>query len=106
MVSVLGILGLLFVVALHTLIAAVMTRFFRLRLETTWGTAGYVAFLIPVALFISTLVLTGPLGLGVDLGSSAVVLALLVLLPLSLGATIDVLYVEHPEEYELPEPAE
>lgn len=106
MVSILGIVGILFVVALHTLVAAVMTRFFRLRLETTWGTAGYVAFLIPVVLFVSTLVLTGPLGIGFDLGSAAVVLSLLVLLPLSLGAAIDVLYVEHPEEYELPEPAE
>lgn len=106
MASILGILGILFIVGLHTLVAAVMTRFFRLRLETTWGTAGYVVFLIPVTLFISTLVLTGPLSIGVDLGSSVVVLALLIVLPLSLGTTIDVLYVEHPDEYELPEPAE
>jgi len=106
MASILGIVGTLFVVALHTLVSAVMTRFLRLRLETTWGTVGYVAFLVPVVLFVSTIVLTGPLGIGTDLGSPVVVLALLVLLPVSLGTTIDVLYVEHPEEYELPEPAE
>lgn len=106
MVSIFGVVGILAIIGVHTLIAAVMTRFFRLRLETNWGTALYAAFLVPVTLFISTLVLTGPLRLGTDLGSPTAVAVLLILLPGSLGVTIDVLYVEHPDEYELPEPAQ
>ena len=48
----------------HTIFAAVMTRFFRLRLDTQTGWIGYSLGLLPIALFISTLVVTGGLGLG------------------------------------------
>ena len=43
------------------------------------------------------------LGVGVNLGSPAAVLGLMVGLPMGLGVTIDVLYVPAPDEYELPE---
>jgi len=91
------------VLAVHTLIAAVMVRFFRIRLKTRWGSAVYAAALIPVVLLATTLVFTGVFGIGVDLGSPAAVLGVMIGMPLTLGATIDVLYVPSPEEYELPE---
>jgi hypothetical protein len=106
MASILGVLAFVVVLGIHTLIAAVMTRYLRLRLATTWGTAVYVAFLVPVVLFVSTLVFSGPLGIGVNLGTPTAVLAVMILLPGTLGVAIDLLYVEHPDEYELPEPAE
>lgn len=106
MASVLGLALLVLLIGLHTLVAAVMTRFFRLRLDAWWSVAVYVAFLIPVVLLASTLLLTGFVGIGVDLGSPTVVIVTLIVVPTALGAAVDVLYVEHPDEYELPEPAE
>ncbi|MFA9518204.1 hypothetical protein ACERIT_13480 [Halopenitus sp. H-Gu1] len=106
MASIVGVLAFLVVLGIHTLLAAVITRYLRLRLSTIWGTAIYVAFLVPVVLLISTLVFSGPLGIGVDLGTPTAVLAVMILLPGTLGVAIDVLYVEHPDEYDLPEPTE
>jgi hypothetical protein len=86
----------------NTLVAAVMTRFFRIRLRTQWGTAVYVAALIPVVLLVTTMAAFS-LGVGVDLGSAGAVLGLMIGAPMGLGITIDVLYVPSPDEYELPE---
>ena len=86
----------------NTVIAAVMTRFFRLQLKTRWGSVVYTALLVPLALVVTTIVAFS-LGVGVDLGSAAAVLGLMVGLPMGLGVTIDVLYVPAPDEYELPE---
>lgn len=87
----------------HTLLAAVMTRFFRIRLRTQWGWVVYAVVGIPFVLVVSTLVFTGVLGIGVDLGTPAAVVAVLVGMPMVLGITVDVLYVPSPEEYELPD---
>jgi hypothetical protein len=86
----------------NTIIAAVMTRFFRLQLKTRWGSVVYTALLVPLALVVTTIVAFS-LGVGVDLGSPAAVLGLMIGLPMGLGVTIDVLYVPAPDEYELPE---
>ncbi|MFC7174662.1 hypothetical protein ACFR97_15095 [Haloplanus litoreus] len=88
----------------NTLVAAVMTRFFRIQLHTRWGTVVYTALLVPVVLVITTIVAFS-LGVGVDLGSAGAVLGLMVGLPMALGVTIDVLYVPAPDEYELPDTA-
>jgi len=86
----------------NTLVAAVMTRFFRIQLHTRWGPVVYTALLVPVVLVITTIVVFS-LGVGVDLGSAGAVIGLMVGLPTILGATIDVLYVPAPDEYELPD---
>ncbi|QGX96081.1 hypothetical protein EI982_15490 [Haloplanus rallus] len=86
----------------NTLVAAVMTRFFRIQLRTRWGPVVYTALLVPVTLVITTIVAFS-LGVGVDLGSAGAVIGLMVGLPTILGATIDVLYVPAPDEYELPD---
>lgn len=106
MVSLLSALGLLFIVGLHTFIAAVATRFFRLRLETDWGAAFYTLTLIPIVLLASTLALSGGLGLGPNLGSQATVLTVVIALPFALGYSIDVFWMPHPDDVELPDTTE
>ncbi|ELZ82736.1 hypothetical protein C453_16663 [Haloferax elongans ATCC BAA-1513] len=104
MVSVVNLALMGVVLLLHTLIAAVMTRFFRLRLKTQWGYILYALFLIPLVLFVSTLVFSGVFGIGVNLGSPAAAFGVMIGMPLVLGFTIDTLYVPPPEEFEnLPE---
>ncbi|WP_418281082.1 hypothetical protein [Halorubrum sp. DTA98] len=105
MLALIGFALLAALVAFHTLLAGVLTRFFRLRLSTTWGWVVYTAVLTPMVLLGSTLLFTGFLGVGsgVDLGSPTVVAAVLVFLPVALGAAIDYLYVPPPDEYELPD---
>ncbi|MFA1612400.1 hypothetical protein [Halobellus rubicundus] len=104
MVSVVGLVLFGAVLVIHTLLAAVLTRFFRLRLKTQWGYVIYSFVLIPVALLVTTLVFFGvlPIGAGLDLGPTAL-LGAAVGLPLALGFTIDTLYVPAPDEYDLPE---
>ena len=54
-------------------------------------------------LFATTLVFSGPLGIGTDLGSPVAALGVMIGLPLALGFTLDVLYIPPPEEYDLPD---
>ena len=91
------------VLAGQTLVAAVATRFFRIRMETSWGWVIYTTLLTPVLLLAVTLVTTGALGIGPDLGGPGVAVAVMVGVPLALGFTIDLLYVPPPEEYDLPD---
>lgn len=98
-----AIAGLLFVVALHTVIAAVVTRFFRIRLETVWGSAVYAVVFVPMLLVASTLVLTGGLGIGAAVGSKTTAVLLVVAIPLTLGFAIDLLWMPDPETVELPD---
>ena len=103
MIPVVDLAILAVVLSIHTLLAAVLTRYLRVRLNTTWGRAIYTALLVPVVLLGATLV-TGQVG--PDLDSRAAVLAVLVGLPAALGAAVDLLYVPQPEEYELPDTQE
>jgi hypothetical protein len=96
MVSLVGVLGTLMIVGLHTLVAGIMMRFLRLRLATTWGQLLFAIVFIPLVLVVGTLVLSGGLGLGADLGSPVLALGVTVLLPLLLGVTIEYLYMEPP----------
>ncbi len=105
MLALFGFVSILALVAFHTLLAGVTTRFFRLRLSTSWGSVVYTIVLTPMLLLISTLFFTGVLnlGTGVNLGTPAIVIGLFVALPVVLGAAIDYLYVPSPDEYELPD---
>jgi len=103
MATAVDLLLLLVVLGVHTLVAAIATRYFRVRLRTTWGWVVYTLLLAPVLLTVGTLFFTGLLGIGPDLGSPAAVLATLVGLPMALGAAIDLLYVRPPEEVDLPD---
>ena len=101
MVTLFEAAGLLVLVGLNTALAAVLTRLFRVRLETRWGGALYTVLLTPVALTVVTLLLGQVLG--PDLGSPATVVGVTVLLPLTLGIAVDYFWMPAPEEVEVPD---
>ena len=103
MVSAADAIGLVVILLVNSAVAALLTRFFRVRLDTAWGSAVYVAFIGPVVLLGLTLILSGVLSLGGDVGSPAAVLLLTVALPLSLGVSFDYFWMPAPDEIELPE---
>lgn len=104
MVSAAAMAGLLIIVALHTAIAAVVTRLLRVRLDTRWAPPLFAILVAPVLLLISTLVISGVFSLGPDLGNPGVVLFVLVGVPLGLGFAVDYLWMPAPEDVELPAP--
>lgn len=88
------------VLGVHTLVAAVLARFFRIRLTTQWGWVLYTLLVVPVVLTATTMLagaVIPPL-----FEDPVLLLATFVGVPLALGLTIDLLYVPPPEEYELP----
>ena len=103
MVGVVGITGLLVIVLVNSALAALMTRFFRVRLQTSWGSILYALFLIPVTMVVVLFLLSGVFGLGADLGSRASVIAITIAVPLAIGITFDYFWMPAPDEVELPE---
>ncbi|MDG5777365.1 hypothetical protein VB773_02965 [Haloarculaceae archaeon H-GB2-1] len=101
MVSVAEAIGLVVILLVNTAVAALMTRFFRVRLSTRWGSAVYAALLGPLALLVLTLVLGS--FLGPNLGSPATVITVTIVLPLIVGITFDYFWMPAPDEVELPE---
>ncbi|MES3516120.1 MAG: hypothetical protein PPP58_00485 [Natronomonas sp.] len=101
MVSVFEVVGLVILVGFNTLVASVLTRMFRVRLDTGWGAALYTLLLTPVVLIVVTLLL-GQI-LGPDLQDPATVVGLTVLLPLTLGVAFDYLWMPDPDDVELPD---
>jgi len=104
MVSVVTAAGVGIIVLVHTAIAAVGARYFRITLSTRWGSVLYTAILIPLVYVATTLAL-GALGLGAgafeDPGQLIVVTWAF---PFFLGWSIDLFWVPTPEELEdLPE---
>ena len=100
MVSVVSLVLLGVVLVVNTLIAAVMTRFFRIRLDTRAGSVIYALLLIPFVLLVTTMLFGAVIPGNLEI---PVLLGLWVGLPLALGFTIDVLYVPPPEEIDLPD---
>ena len=99
MVTVVAIVGLVIIVAVHTLLAAVLSRFFRIRLETRWGAAFFTLIFVPIVLVVSLLVLGGVLGLGGGISADRnVVLTATILVPFMLGYAIDHLWMPSPDE--------
>jgi hypothetical protein len=102
MVSVVDVVGLLVILGVNAGAAALMTRFFRVRLNTRWGSMLYAVLLGTVVLTVLTLVLGGA-GLGVNLGSPAAVMGVTVVLPLATGIVFDYFWMPAPEDVDLPE---
>ncbi|EMA28795.1 hypothetical protein [Haloarcula japonica] len=102
MVSVAGIIGLLVIVLVNSAVTALMTRFFRVRLHTRWGSLVYSLLLCPVVMVVILLVLSGVFRLGADLGSTTAVLLVTVVVPLATGMTFDYFWMPAPDEVELP----
>ncbi|QGA81690.1 hypothetical protein [Halomicrobium sp. LC1Hm] len=103
MVAVIDLVGLLVIVLVNSAVTALMTRFFRVRLDTRWGSVIYSLLLCPVVLFVLLLVLSGVFKLGGNLGSRALVVLATIFFPLALGLTFDYVWMPAPDEVELPE---
>lgn len=103
MVGVVDVIGLLLILFVNSALAALVTRFFRVRLHTQWGSALYVLLIIPVLLLVVTLVLSGVFGLGPNLGSPGAVVGLTIVVPLSLGVTFDYVWMPAPDDVEVPD---
>jgi hypothetical protein len=106
MVALADAVGTLVIIGTNTAIAAVTTRFFRLRLATRWGTLLYLVVLTPPVLLAVVLALSGALGLGGNLGSPTAVFAVTIGLPMALGAAIDVFWMPPPSAVDLPDASE
>ena len=102
MVSVAGIIGLLVIVLVNSAVTALMTRFFRVRLHTRWGSLVYSLLLCPVVMVVILIVLSGVFKLGGNLGSQTAVLLVTVVIPLATGVTFDYFWMPAPDEVELP----
>ena len=103
MVAVIDLAGLLVIVLVNSAVTALMTRFFRVRLDTRWGSMLYSLLLCPVVLLVLVLIFSGVFGLGGNLGSSATVVLVTIFLPLALGLTFDYVWMPAPDDVELPE---
>jgi len=102
MVSVVGLAGLLVIVLLNSAVTALMTRFFRVRLNTQWGSLLYSILLCPLAMFV-VFMLFGVLGFGAGLNlSNGLAVSLAIFVPLVVGMTFDYIWMPSPDEVELP----
>jgi len=102
MVSVVDVVGLLVIVGINAGAAALMTRFFRVRLDTDWGPVVFTLTIEPVVLTLLVLVLSGILGLGGNLGSAGLVFGITVVLPMALGVAFDYFWMPAPDDVDLP----
>ena len=98
--------GVAVVALVNTAVVAVGVRFFRLQLDTRGGMAALGLLLIPIALFTTTAILTGILGIGGDVGGRNTVLFVAFLGPAILGVAIDLFWRRPPESVDLPERGE
>ena len=103
MVTAVDALELVFLLFVHSAVAALMTRFFRVRLSTRWGGFLYSVVLCPFALLLSTLFFSGVLPLGPDLGSPGLVVMVVIVLPTVAGITFDYFWMPSPDEVDLPD---
>ncbi|MFC7076989.1 MULTISPECIES: hypothetical protein [Haloarcula] len=103
MVAVVDVIGLLVIVLANSVVTALMTRFFRVRLNTKWGGLVYAVLLCPVVMFVIVLVLSGIFSLGGNLGSRSLALLVTIAIPLAIGMTFDYVWMPAPDEVELPQ---
>ncbi|WP_245998489.1 hypothetical protein [Halalkalicoccus subterraneus] len=99
MLSLGTLVGLAVVVGVHTVVASVLIRFFRLRLDTRGGTIAFSLFLVPIVLALS-LLFFGQLPIFGAIDRQTVVLVT-ILMPLLLGFAIDLFWMPTPEEVDL-----
>lgn len=101
MVDAIEALGLAILVFVNSAAAALLTRFFRVRLKTQWGSLAFIATGVPLVLLVPTLVLGSVVG--PDLGSAAAVVGVTILLPFFLGVAFDYFWMPAPDEVDLPD---
>ena len=102
MVSVADVVGLLVILGVNTAVAALTTRFFRVRLNTNWGSALYTMLLLPLPL-VAVVLLLGGIGLGPNLGTANAVLGITIVLPMAVGIAFDFFWMPAPDEVDVPD---
>ncbi len=99
MLSLGTVVGLAVVVVVHTVVASILIRFFRLRLDTRGGMIVFSLFLVPLVLGFSLLFFGQlPIFGGMD---RETVMMVTILMPLLLGFAIDLFWMPSPEEVEM-----
>lgn len=94
-----AVIGLAVIVGVHTVVASILIRFFRLRLDTRSGMIVFSLFLVPVVLAVSLLFFGQlPVFGGID---RQTVMLVTILMPLLLGFAIDLFWMPSPEEVEI-----
>lgn len=96
------VVGFLVVVAVHTAIAVIGVRFLRVRLGTTWAPFVYAVVFLPVIYVPTTVVFSGVLAAGGATVEPGTLFAVVFLLPLALGISIDLFWLPAPSEVEAP----
>ncbi|WP_135829385.1 hypothetical protein [Halorussus halobius] len=100
------LVGFLLIIAVNTVVASVVIRFFRLRLSTQWGAVVYTAVVVPLVFVATTILLSGVVGFGGEgVGDRGTALVLVWLVPFTLAVTLDVFWLPSPDEAETPERA-
>ena len=103
MVTAFEAVGLVALIGINAFAAAILTRLFRVRLDTQWGAVLYTILVIPVVLLVLTLLL-GQL-LGPNLGDPTTVVGITIFLPMTLGVAFDYFWMPSPDEIDLPDTA-
>jgi len=101
MVSAVGLAGLLVIVLVNSAVAALMTRFFRVRLHSRWGGLVYSILLCPLVLLVLGVLLSVPVGPFITLDRMAFLLVV-VFVPLTVGMVFDYVWMPSPDDVELP----
>lgn len=94
--------GFAVVIAIHTVIAVVGVRFLRVRLGTTWAPFVYAVVFLPVVYVPTTVLFSGFLAAGGARISSGTLFTVVFFLPLAMGIAIDIFWLPHPAEVDVP----
>lgn len=98
--------GLAALVLGNTAVAALLVRWFRVRMATAWAGPVYAVLVGAVVMLASTLLVGGFLRLGPNLGDASTVVAVTIVGPLSVGLAVDYFWMPAPEEVDLPDSLE
>jgi hypothetical protein len=100
MVSAATAFGVGVIVLVHTAIAAVGARYFRITLSTRWGSVLYTLILTPVV-YVATTLAFGVLGFGAGaFDNPGTLIAVTWVFPFFLGLSVDLFWIPPPEAYE------
>lgn len=100
MVSPGEIAGVVLLLAINTVLAAISTRFARLVALTRLGTIIAILAVVTLVLTASTMLLSGVFHMGINVHDRMIAVLLAIGLPMAIGVTIDFLWVASPEAVE------
>ncbi|MFB6138275.1 MAG: hypothetical protein ABEJ42_08080 [Halobacteriaceae archaeon] len=91
--------GVLALIAANAAVAAVATRFYRMRFATRWALVAYTAVTLPIVYVVTTIVVLGAVGAGTDVTLPRdLILTYGWALPAVLGVAFEVFWMAPPDE--------